>query len=118
MTITRFILFSFLVASVFGSGCSCEMFANHTDPIPGWQIEFKREPGQAIKKDTQDYISKLPAEDRKYIAYQEWFTDGKGQHAIKITIGLNGTNWRHVLIYDKDDKRIKAVKYISGHSQS
>ena len=93
------------------------MFENHTNPIPGWQIEFKREPRQAIEKDAQDYINKLSAEERKYIAYQELFTDGKGQHAIKITIGLDGTNWRHVLIYDQADKRIKVIKYISGHSR-
>jgi hypothetical protein len=122
MSITRFILGILLAACITLTGCTYaywhETFSSHTNPIPGWQMDFEREPRPAIEKDIQDYISKLPTEERKYVAYQEWFIDGKGQHAVRIMIGLNGTNWRHVLIYDKDDKRIRTVIYISGNSAS
>jgi hypothetical protein len=99
------------------------MFENHTNPLEGgnWHFCFDQDPkllGQAIVADYQDYIQKLPPEERRHATYDNDFEDGSGQHAILITVGLNGTNWRHVLIYDKAGKRIKAVKYISGHSQS
>jgi hypothetical protein len=32
--------------------------------------------------------------------------------------GLNHTHWEHVLVYNKDNKRIKTIKYVSGHSMS
>ena len=45
-------------------GCGCETFENHTNPIEGWQIDFKSQPSQTVQKDSQDYISKLPARER------------------------------------------------------
>jgi hypothetical protein len=46
------------------------------------------------------------------------FEDGTGQHAVEIRIGLDATNWRHILIYDKNDNRIKTIKYADGHYAS
>jgi hypothetical protein len=31
---------------------------------------------------------------------------------------LNGTAWNHVLIYDKDNKRVKVIKYVGYHYRS
>ena len=115
MNVIRFPFWILLAALVGGcGGCHTQT----PDPLAGWQIAFKEAPNQTIEKDCQDYIQKLSPEERKSIAYIEYFKDGTGQRAEKITIGLNGTNWRHVLIYDKDNKRIKTVKYVSGHSRS
>ena len=47
-----------------------------------------------------------------------FFENETGQHAVQIRIGINGTSWEHILIYDKDNKRIKAIKYISGRYAS
>ncbi len=99
-------------------GCGCETFENHTNPIEGWQIDFKSQPSQTVQKDSQDYISKLPARERIGVGPEQWFTDGKGQHALLIVVALNGTDWGHVLIYDQNDKRVKVVKYIMGHYRS
>ena len=97
----------------------CEMFANHTNPIAGWKPDFSPPPiYQAIEKDYNDYIQTLPPKERQSIGPIVFFEDTSGQHAVEITIGLNGTNWEHVLIYDKDNKRIKIIKYISGHDAS
>jgi hypothetical protein len=41
--------------------------------------------------------------------------DGSGQHAITIQVAWYGTDWAHVLVYDKDNKRVKVVRYVSGH---
>jgi hypothetical protein len=119
MKTTRLTIFFVLsAASICWTGC--ETFASHTDPLVGWQKAYKHEPDQAIEKDCQDYIQslKLSPEKGTYVAYIEFFEDGTGQHAEKITISLNKTDWEHVLIYDKDDKRIKTIKYVSGHSSS
>ena len=35
-----------------------------------------------------------------------------------IMIGVNNKVWRHVLIYDKNNMRIKTVKYVSGDYHS
>jgi len=115
MKITRFtIFFVLLAASVCWTGC--EMFASHADPLAGW-LAASKNPDKIIEKDYQDYIQKLSPEERQSPGL-DCFEDGTGEYAVRITIGLNGTNWRHVLIYDKDDKRIKIIKYVSGYSRS
>jgi hypothetical protein len=102
----------------FTSYLGCKPSKPVPDPLAGWQKAYKEEPDQAIKEDCQNYIEKLSPEERKSIAYIEYYKDETGQHAEKVTIGLNRKNWRHVLVYDKDDKRIKTIKYISGDSHS
>jgi hypothetical protein len=104
-----------------GFGCS---LSEPAPPVPDPLTNFhfsslnNLDSNKAISDDYKDYIQKLSPEERKFMAYTEFFEDGTGQHAIKITIGLNHTNWRHVLIYDKDNKRIKTIKYVSGNSMS
>jgi hypothetical protein len=98
-----------LASLVWAVGCATP------NPLAGWK-PASANPDQAIVNDYQNYIQKLPPEERKYAGGAiEIFEDGTGQHAIMIPIGLNGTVWRHVLIYDKDDKRIKTIKYASGN---
>ena len=113
MNISRITLWILLAASICWTGC--EMFASHTNPIEGWQADFKHEPSQAIENDYQDYIQKLPPGERPFASVGGWFKDATGQHAINIEIALDGTWWNHVLIYDKDNKRIKVIKYVGGH---
>ena len=42
-----------------------------------------------------------------------YFENGTGEHAVNIQIfeGNKNASWQHVLIYDKDNKRIKTIKY-------
>jgi hypothetical protein len=113
MNITRFTPQILLLAVfIWAAGC-----ATRPDPLAGWKPDFNTRPSdQIIEKDYQDYIQeqKLSPEKGKYVAYVECFEDGTGQHAVKITISLNHAVWEHVLIYDKDNKRIKTIKYHSG----
>jgi hypothetical protein len=108
MSITRFPSFVLLVALVFAVGCTTP------NPLAGWKVFF-HEPDQTITNDYQDYIKKLPPEERKYAGMIQYFEDGTGQHAVKIRIPLNGTWWNHVLIYNKDNKRIETKVYSSGN---
>ena len=115
MCIARFTFYIFLI-----TGCSCSAPKPTPDPLAGsgWKPVFVGEPDKTIKGDYQDYIQKLPPEDRKYAGPVWLFEDGTGQHAIKIDIEYGGSIWEHVLIYDKDDKRIKSIKYYNGRYQS
>jgi hypothetical protein len=116
-SITRFELtfLALLTVFVWVAGCATQP---HPDPLAGWQGDFNEQPDQAIEIDYHDYIQTLPLEERKYAGVSDWLKDGKGQHSIVITIGLNGTWWRHVLIYDKNDKRIEVIKYSTGSYRS
>jgi uncharacterized protein YfbU (UPF0304 family) len=90
------------------------------DPLAGFHRSSlgNLDSNKAISEDYQAYIHTLSPDEQKYVAYIEFFEDGTGQHAVKVTIGLNHTNWRHVLIYDKSNKRIRTVRYVSGNSMS
>jgi len=79
---------------------------------------MRHEPDPAITRDYQDYIEKLPPEERRLVGSVEFFEDGTGRQAVKITIDWHGTWWRHVLIYDKDNNRIRVIKHKSGSYRS
>jgi hypothetical protein len=115
MNIVRFIFSILLAATIWTVGCTT---TPHPDPLAGWQFDFSRQPNRVIEKDYRNYIQKLSPEEEKYAGPIHTFIDGTGRHAVRITIGLNGTSWQHVLIYDKDNKRIKTIKYSSGGYQS
>jgi hypothetical protein len=114
--ISRATLVILLAAFVYVfSGCTT---SPHPDPLAGWQGDFNEQPNQVIINDYQNYIQQLPQQERQAATIDDWLKDGKGQHAIMITVSLDGTTWRHILIYDKDNKKIKVIKYSSGGYRS
>jgi hypothetical protein len=100
------------------SGCSCSAPKPVPDPLAGWHFYRDDRLDKTIIDDYKDYIEKLPPEERKFAYYAHCFEDGGQQHAVQIEIPLNGVWWEHVLIYDKNDKRIKTIKYTSGAYRS
>src|SRR5277367_775607 len=102
------------------SGCSCSAPKPTPDPLAGWQMDFSRKLDPSIEKDYQDYIQTLSPEEKQRLgpAPSSFFKDDAGQHAIEIKIGINGTVWEHILIYDKNNKRIKTIKYSPGGYRS
>jgi|GEM_PF-238771 len=88
------------------------------DPLVGWKLLGFESPNKAITDDYQDYIQKLPPKAGQFIGSIYMFEDGTGQHAVKVETGLNGGYWEHVLIYDKDNKRIKVIIYGGGRYAS
>jgi hypothetical protein len=103
-----------LCAMIF-SGCSCS--TTKTDPLAGWQKDYGTL-DQPIVNDYQNYIQNLSSKEKKHMGPTDFFKDGTGQYAVTIIVGINGRYWRHILIYDKDDKRIKTIKYKTGYYQS
>ena len=118
MNITRFIFCILLAASFLVGGCSASKPT--PDPLAGyhWCSLVTLDSNKAISDDYRDYINKLPPEERKYVGPLQFFEDVSGQHAIMIEVALNGTDWAHVIFYDKNNKRVKAIKYVAGHYAS
>jgi len=116
MNIIRLSCCALLVAFVWVVGCSAPKPA--PDPLAGWKLVYLSEPDKAIVEDYQSYIQNLPTSERKFVGPIFFFEDGTSQHAIRFEIALDGIDWAHVLIYDRDDKRIKVIKYMSGHYRS
>jgi hypothetical protein len=102
------------------SGCSCSAPKPMPDPLAGFHVVslVYLENNKAITEDYKAYIHTLSSEEQKFATVDDFYENDEGQHAIRITVGLNHTDWWHILIYDKNNKRIKAIKYISGHSMS
>jgi len=103
------------------SGCSCSTPKPTPDPLTGWKILFSSDYDKfdkTIVDDYKDYIQKLPPDEKKHVGPIQFFEDESGRHAVKMEIALNGTDWAHVLIYGKDNKRLKVIKYKIGHYAS
>jgi hypothetical protein len=103
---------------MFLCGFGCSSSKPTPDPLAGWKMDFAPQLDPVISKDCQDYIQKLSPDEKKSPNISGYFEDGTGQHAVEITIGINGRWWRHILIYDKDNKRIKTIKYATGYYAS
>ena len=101
------------------SGCSCSAPKPKPDPLAGFHVAvfFTPDSNKAITDDYKNYIQTLPPNERQSPSVH-FYEDGTGQHAVEIIIGVNGRWWRHILIYDKDAKRIKTIKYATGYYAS
>jgi hypothetical protein len=117
MKITKLIACYFLTVFICGFGCTASKPTS--DPLTGFHAAG-RALDQTIVNDYQNYMQNLsPKEKQNMGPYPaSFFEDGTGQHAVKIEIGMDGNVWEHILIYDKDDKRVKTFKYVSGDYRS
>jgi hypothetical protein len=97
------------------SGCSCSAPKLQPDPLAGFHRadETGMDKNKAITDDYKDYIQKLPPAQKGYIGTIFIYENELGEHAIRIEIfeGNQNASWKHVLFYDKDNKRIKVIRY-------
>ena len=107
---------------MFLCGFGCSSSKPTPDPLVGFHVSdiVNLDSNKAITDDYKAYIQTLSPEEKQRLGPYpvSFFEDGTGQHAVDIRIGINGSNWHHVLIYDKDNKRIKTIKYVSGNYAS
>lgn len=94
------------------SGCSCS--TTKSDPLAEWQ-KYYGKLDKSIVADYENYIQKLSPDERTYMGPMFFYEDGTGQHAVRIETDIGGKDcWYHILFYDKENKRIKVVKYFCG----
>lgn len=108
-----------LTALLMITGCIHRVQSGPLLPSEGWRFFRDQDPkflDPAIQEDYRTYIKNLPKREGD-VLFVSLFTDGKGRHAVAIEVERNGTNWTHVLIYDSTNRRVKRVKYVSGHNQ-
>jgi hypothetical protein len=121
MKIARLLFCVLLAAFVCGLGCT----STRPDPLAGWTFHafegFEMPPyghnhyhnPQAISDDYDAYLKQNGF--FTVGALTGLYEDGTGQHAARFQAGKDGTYWDCILIYDKDNKRIKVIKHIDGH---
>jgi hypothetical protein len=111
-----FIISIFIVVFLWVAGCT----TTRHDPLAGWNFAGLAEidANASITNDYHAYIEQLPPEERKGVGPIQFYSNDTGGHAVRIEIAMDGTDWGHVLIYDRQNKRIKVVKYIIGHYSS
>jgi hypothetical protein len=109
-----------LTALIWSSGCA-RFARQHPDPLAGWHFCSLNnlDTNKTVSDDYHAYINKLPPKERKDVGSVFYFEDGTGRHAVAIEVSINGifegTEWKHVLIYDNENKRIKVIKYVKGY---
>jgi len=111
---------SYILLAVFALVAGCKYKAP-PDPLKGWKLCQSQDPkylDQAIRGDYQGYIQALSPEEKRNVSPTRIFEDGAEGHAVEVIIGVNGRGWRHILIYDKDSKRIRTIKYATGYYAS
>jgi hypothetical protein len=86
-----------------------------SDPLVGWHA-FSFDPdsvNKAIRDDYQNYIQRFLPKEKNAVGPVQFFEDGTGQHAVEFEVFRHNQNasWQYALIYDKENKRIKVIKY-------
>ena len=111
------LVFPILLTAFTLAGCAG--FIHHPDPLAGFHAAYGKV-DQSIVDDYKNYIETLSPEEKQRLGPtpSSFFEDGTGQHAVRIKIGINGASWEHILIYNKDNKRIKTIKYFAGNYAS
>jgi uncharacterized protein YceK len=67
---------------------------------------------QAIKEDYKNYLTN--SEPGYFESDTSFFEDNTGQHAVRTQVGRNGYYRIYIFIYDKNNTRIKVIKYANG----
>ena len=112
MKIVQFIFCSLLAMFLCGFGCSSSK--PDPDPLAGFHVADPQNltSYKTLSDDYRDYVQKLPPEQKGYIGTVFFYENEPGQHAVSIEIfeGNKNASWKHILFYDKDNKRTKALR--------
>jgi hypothetical protein len=114
----RFTLCLLLAMLIWTAGCATSKLV--PDPLANWQSSSldNLESNKVIMEDRQLYIQTLHLKPRDFVGAIGFFENGTGQHAVSISIGVSGSYWRHILIYDQANQRIKVMVYEAGQYRS
>jgi hypothetical protein len=116
--INNFGLIVLMLMSMFIFGFGCNSSKPAPDPLAGWKSLGFESPNKVITDDYQDYIQQHNM--KGYAGPIQFFEDAAGQHAVEFEAFEHDKNasWHYVLIYDKENKRLKVIKYEYAKYQS
>ena len=71
-------------------------------------------PADTVVTDYNEYIEKLPKAERPGVSDVKYYVDGTGRNAVAVLVIVGDTQWTHLLVYDKQDKRTGVTKFVDG----
>ena len=81
--------------------------------LKGWK-ETKDLPADTVVTDYNDYVEKLPKAERPGVADVKYYVDDDGRNAVAVLVNVGDTQWTHLLVYDKQHKRVEMTKFAAG----
>jgi hypothetical protein len=80
--------------------------------VKGWK-ETQDLPADTVVTDYNAYIEKLPKAERPGVSNVKYYVDDTGRNAVAVLVNVGDTQWTHLLVYDKQNKRTGVTKYVS-----
>jgi len=81
------------------------------EALKGWKATNDL-PADTVVTDYNDYIEKLPGVERFGVADVKYHVDDMGRNAVTVLVNVGDTQWTHLLIYDKGNKRASVNKFV------
>jgi len=83
------------------------------EALKGWKATNDL-PADTVVTDYNEYIEKLPKAERPGVSDVKYYVDGTGRNAVAVLVIVGDTQWTHLLVYDKQDKRTGVTKFVAG----
>jgi uncharacterized protein YceK len=77
-----------------------------------WLVcEYKLD--KTIRADARNFIEALPTEERSSAHFAYSLAEDNGESAVEIVTFVDKVRWKYILIYDKDKRRRKEIRFPS-----
>jgi hypothetical protein len=83
------------------------------EALKGWKATQDL-PDDTVVTDYNAYIEKLPKAERPGVSDVKYYVDGTGRYAVAVLVNVDGNQWTHLVVYDKQNKRTGVTKFVSG----
>ena len=81
------------------------------EALKGWKATQDL-PADTVVTDYNDYIEKLPKAERPGVSDVKYYVDDMGRNAVAVLVNVGDTQWTHLLVYDKANKRTGVTKFV------
>jgi hypothetical protein len=81
--------------------------------LKGWK-ETQDLPADAVVADYNEYIEKLPKAERPGVSNVKYYVDDMERNAVAVLVYVGNTQWTHLVVYDKQNKRAGVTKFVAG----
>ena len=83
------------------------------EALKGWKATNDL-PADTVVTDYNDYIEKFPKAERPGVSDVKYYVDDTGRNAVAVLVVAEGTQWTHLLVYDRTNRRTSMTKFVSG----